>query len=94
MSQWLALERSFGHTISKADIMAEFSTQLRMATAKDRKLPENPKLSTLQGAKYLQDAKEKEERLRKLGESKSYSKKASLRECSSGSMLSTPRLRS
>ena len=74
LSQWLALERSFGHTISKADIMAEFSTQLRMAATKDRKLAEDPKLSTLQGAKYLQDATEKEERLRKLSGSKSYSK--------------------
>ena len=31
VAQWLASERSLGHTISKPDVLAEFAAQLRLS---------------------------------------------------------------
>ena len=72
VAQWLALERSFGHTISKPDVLAEFAAQVRLSATEGRKKAEDPKLSVSQASELVNKATEKEDRLRKLSDKSSY----------------------
>ncbi|CAE7256619.1 unnamed protein product, partial [Symbiodinium natans] len=74
VSQWLAIERACGHTISQLDFFQEFLFQLRLSATKSRLRAEEPGLSNLKVAELKQDADEKEGRAEKLSKSKTYQK--------------------
>ena len=72
VAQWLALGRSFGHTISKPDVLAEFAAQPRLLGTGNRKKADDPKLSVLQASELVNKATEKEKRLKSLSDKKTY----------------------
>ena len=72
VAPWLALQRSFGHTISKSFVLAEFAAQLRVSATQDRKKAEDPKFSAFQASKLVSAGTEKEARLRKLTDKNTY----------------------
>ena len=74
VSQWLAIERACGHTISQQDFFQEFLFQLRLSATKSRLQAEDQGLSNLKVAELKQDAEDKESRAEKLSKSKTYQK--------------------
>ena len=72
LSQWLAVERACGHTISQQDFFQEFLFQLRLSATKSRLGAEERGLSNLKVAELQQDAEDKEARAEKLSKSKAY----------------------
>ena len=55
--QWLSLERSSGHTISKQDVLSEFLARLRQSAKQLKVEAENTKLSALQSQQKLAESK-------------------------------------
>ena len=72
--QWLSLERSSGHTISKQDVLSEFLARLRQSAEQLKAEAENTKLSALQTQQKLAESKLRVERVEKLTKSKQYRK--------------------
>ena len=79
LSQWLALERSFGHTVLPQDVLAEFLAQLNTSAHKDSAKAQDKKLSVLQQQKFAEEAAGKKERSKKLQASCTYRKTFSKR---------------
>ena len=79
LSQWLALERSFGHTVLPQDVLAEFLAQLNTSADKDSAKAQDKKLSVLQQQKFAEEAAGKKERSKKLQASGTYRKTFSKR---------------
>ena len=79
LSQWLALERSFGHTVLPQDVLAEFLAQLNTSANKDSAKAQDKKLSVLQQHKFAEEAAGKKERSKKLQASGTYRKTFSKR---------------
>ena len=63
LRQWLAVERSLGHTVMPSDLFQECISLMRATAAKlKQQASENTQLSPLQKAEYLLKAKDLEER--------------------------------
>ena len=75
LRQWLAVERSLGHTVMPSDLFQECISLTRATAAKlKQQASENTQLSPLQKAEYLLKAKDLEERAEKVTQKKSYTK--------------------
>ena len=75
LRQWLAIERSLGHTVMPSDLFQECISLMRATAAKlKQQASENTQLSPLQKAEYLLKAKDLEERAEKVTQKKSYTK--------------------
>ena len=75
LRQWLAVERSLGHTVMPSDLFQECISLMRATAAKlKQQASENTQLSPLQKAEYLLKAKDLEERAEKVTQKKSYTK--------------------
>ena len=75
LRQWLAVERSLGHTVMPSDLFQECISLVRATAAKlKQQASENTQLSPLQKAEYLLKAKDLEERAEKVTQKKSYTK--------------------
>ena len=75
LRQWLAVERSLGHTVMPSDLFHECISLMQATAAKlKQQASENTQLSPLQKTEYLLKAKDLEEKAQKVTQKKNYTK--------------------